>query len=168
MVCLKRVQCSYIGMNYIVVGRFVLYVSNLNNIIIQGNGMCIVMWLGFRNFLIVMMYVFGVCVDCVVWDEFFYVLFLYIGGRFDFLLDIIFDKEEINFEYVVNCCVGEILDNKMLFYQKYMLQYMFEGFLLDWMDVVKYVFFICYFVWVIMSYIKKNGVLIFSDIGVKE
>lgn len=74
------------------------------------------MWFGLCNFFIVMMYVFGVCVDCVVWDELFYVFYLKYSDWVYFMQDEIFVCEEIDLMVVVKWCVGFILDNKLVFY----------------------------------------------------
>ena len=123
------------------------------------------MWSGPRNLSTAMMYSFGARSDCAVWDEPFYAAYLAKTGLDHPMRVEILTAGESDADVVLDRCLGEIPDNKSVFYQKHMTHHMVPDFGLHWISQMTNVFLIREPAKVIASYNAKRENPNLEDIG---
>lgn len=128
----------------------------------------IAMWSGPRNLSTAMMYAFGARADCAVWDEPYYAAYLLETGlnhpmREDILAKWAHDPADISARLI-----GDIPQEKPVFYQKHMTQHMLPAFDRAWMESVTNIFLIRHPARVIASYHAKRESPVLADIGFQE
>jgi hypothetical protein len=126
------------------------------------------MWSGPRNLSTAMMVSFAQRHDCAVVDEPFYAAYLQETGLKHPLYQEIINDGVIDYQAVVDYCIGEVPDEKQVFYQKHMTHHMIPEFDREWIAKVTNVFLIRDPLRVIASYNIKRENPSLADIGVVE
>ncbi len=130
--------------------------------------MRIAMWSGPRNLSTAMMYSFGARDDCAVWDEPYYAAYLVATGMDHPMKTEILSQWEQDPDTVAKRCIGNIPDDKSVFYQKHMTQHMIPEFDRSWLKDVTNVFLTRDPARVIASYHFKRDSPTLEDIGFKQ
>ena len=130
--------------------------------------MRIAMWSGPRNLSTAMMYAFGARDDCAVIDEPFYAAYLAQTGLDHPMRHEILASQSQDPSEVAASLVGQIPENKSVFYQKHMCHHMLPGIPRDWMADCINVFLIRHPARVIASYAAKRENPSLDDIGFRQ
>lgn len=128
----------------------------------------IAMWSGPRNLSTAMMYSFGARADCAVWDEPYYAAYLLETDLNHPMREQILAAWPHSPAEISTRIVGDIPQDKSVFYQKHMTQHMLPKFDRAWITHVTNVFLIRHPARVIASYHAKRESPSLADLGFQE
>ena len=92
----------------------------------------IAMWSGPRNISTALMRAFGNRLDTAVLDEPFYAHYLFKTGIDHPNRDAIIDSQSIEWDKIVDTCIGSIPEGRSIWYQKHMAQHNLDGYDIKW------------------------------------
>ena len=126
------------------------------------------MWSGPRNISTAMMRSFENRIDCVVSDEPLYAAYLKQTGLDHPGAEEIMTEGECDWRKVTDSLIGQIPQNKPLWYQKHMSHHLLPGMNHDWIYQLNNIFLIRDPHFVVASYIKSRAEITAEDIGILQ
>jgi hypothetical protein len=128
----------------------------------------VAMWSGPRNISTALMRSFGARGDTAVVDEPFYAAYLAESGALHPLRAKVLASQPNDWRDVVSGLLGQVPDDKPIFYQKHMTHHMLDRFGREWMGSVRNAFLIRDPRAVLASYVLKRSEVNLEDIGILQ